>query len=181
MTYIRTKQELLIEKLIPVIESKTILKEGLIKSVSVEQAFKILNRLGYNTDHVADPFNKKEYFKLYGEHITSTLTVRFDKMPEWESLKNFMRISNTLGYFVSFIDFPDAIIQLPAQTMRDILINKEAYLEIKKKLATQPVTLILEPKYDMEVSKYLTKSLYHITPAHVYANKISKIGLSPRS
>lgn len=172
----------IIRKLTPIIESKTILKEGLIKSVNPIQAGNLLDRLGYDVEFQGDVFTREKYVELYKIPITTSLFVNFDQLPVYEEFQdNFLRIINLLGYYISMIHARGY--DFSTSNIHSIIQNKQAYLKFKRQvdLMSTRVEILIEAKYDVEIpKKELTGKLYHVT-LQSSLEKIKKIGLSPKS
>jgi hypothetical protein len=151
------------------------LQEGLIRTVSIEQAMEVIERevqdypeldflndgntiiLGFKPTYPSDQSSKYSSATLSDPRISKVLT-----------------LANNLGYFPSIIKYElDNKLEQYTQkyqpsTFRDLILNgKPTYLVFD-----------FEAKYDPEIE--VPQYVYHITTAK-FVNKIKQIGLTPKT
>lgn len=175
----RLKETVLLETEIwPKLNSRKILKEGLIVSHSIEIVLRLLGKLGYKGELMEDPYERGVMLDGNGFSINNTL--RFDRVNIFNSerFENFLTTINTLGWFVSVIlDPEDREVRGSKEIQKNILKLGDEY----EKRKTHLMSFIIEAKYDIEVSlKNDVDKLYHSTTIAAY-EKIKKSGLSPKS
>ncbi len=175
---IRSKETVILENtILPFLNSRKIIAEGLIITHPIPVARRVLGKLGYNAQILDDPFNRN-YISLEGTPIITSLMLEETDISDKEKFKNLIRTINSLGYYVSTISFSknsESVIS-PAK-VKQILNLSDEYESAKFEL----VNILIEAKFDIELDKSsLPDKLYHVTSEQSY-KKISKIGLSPKS
>jgi len=137
------------------------LYEGLIHSVSIDTAIHHLKR--WSTSN--NKFTTKKT-------SLNTIHLNFGKQPTEKEIDNLLKWVNNLGWFVA-----DYIVNEIPPTKKKFIGANDLKQSIKN---NSLLNISLEAKYDLELSGHELDDLYHISPTK-YINKISKIGLVPRT
>ncbi len=175
------KLTILERKVLPALEYKYFIKEGLIKSYPAETVKRLINSLPHFESVIPPAFSK--YYIGY----SNSLYVNIELIPDVDIindiLTSFIRILVSCGYYISVFDDGSKLnnskmINDDNDYILDILTQQinDRIQKGKKKLQ-----LAIEPKYDCEITiEQLPQYIYHATGSK-YLEKIKKIGLSPKS
>jgi len=173
----RSKETVILENtILPFLNDRKTIKEGLIVTHPIPIAVKVLDKLGYDAEVIDDPF-ERDYISLDGDPIITSLMLTRVDISNKEKFINLLRTINSLGYYVSTIINPNSPTRITPAKVKQILDLSNEYEIIKNVL----VNILIEAKFDIELIKSnLPDKLYHVTTSDRYV-KISKIGLTPKS
>jgi hypothetical protein len=132
------------------------LTEGLIKTTNLGKTLNLLKKSFHKGYH-------------YIEDDNNTFTVNFIHVTK-NDLEQFLQMANNLGWFPSYMVVLDK---------RGINTEFKGKWD-KNKFNERETYVSFEAKYDEQVVENIPKILYHASPSK-NADKILKIGLSPRS
>jgi hypothetical protein len=132
------------------------LTEGLIKTTNIDKTLNLLKKSFHKGYH-------------YIKRDNNTFTVNFIHVTK-NDLEPFLQTANNLGWFPSYMVVPDkrgTNTEFQGKWDKNRFSEGETYVSF-------------EAKYDEQVVENIPKILYHASPSK-NADKILKIGLSPRS
>lgn len=164
-------------KVLPVLEERFFIKEGLIVSYPKNVLARLINKLG-----IFDVYSSAVFSNLddYNPGLDISLSIYgiytkdFDKV-----FKSFLDIINSCGYYIAMMAWESGKLDKDKLS----LSNSQLIDYIKSSAHDNgDLRISLEAKYDQEIdlTKTKFKQLFHCT-AEKYLDKIKKIGLSPKS